>query len=372
MRKFLGRLLLFLIVAVGAAYLLYPIAINQYLLYTNAPLLQTYRRTAAGADALRAAAQRQAIADWNNQQLQAGIIPIDGLEQGFSQADESARNEQAEVWGESAIGEGAMDWTALLSAANGAVTSQTIAQSLERFLRSGGMIQPLSVEDPFTAEPGEEASLLAADRNGVIGILEIPRINVILPVYGKQSQKQAASGLFYGPGSSLPIGGNGTHALLAGSGGLDTPEALAGVKETIRKALSDFRLDGPKMLEDMDQLREGDLFLFTTMGQTLSYEIDHTAAAPANQAITLRRTISSEQMTLVSATRDGGRLIIHGKRVTPNENENGLLRENAASVPPYWVNIVILAAPVMVFGLLVMFIVERVKARRYRLPTEIK
>ena len=371
MKKFLVRLLLFLIVAVGAAYLLYPIAINQYLLYRNAPLLQTYRQSAASLDA-RATNEKQAITDWNSQQVQAGIVPIDGTDQSASDINAGIWDELGGSWGGGSSGENTIDWTTLLSAANGAVTSRAIAQSLDHFLRAGGIIQALRVPDPFNAESSEASSLLVADRNGVIGILEIPRINVILPVYRDRTQEHLESGLFYGPGSSLPIGGRGTHSLLAGSGGLDTPEALAGFQQTVQKLLPDFKLDGPKMLGDMDQLKQGDLFLFSIMGQTLTYQTDQIVTASADQTLTLRRTISGEQMTLVSATRDGGRLVIHGKRITPNENEEELLHENTASVPPYWVNILVLAAPVMVFGLLVMFIVERVKNRRYRLPTEKK
>ena len=94
--------------------------------------------------------------------------------------------------------------------------------------------------------------------------------------------------------------------------------------------------------------------------------------ASAEQTYTLDRTISNGQMTVVSATRDGGRLIIHGKRIAPNENEEKFLQENAATIPPYWVSILVLAAPLMAFGLFTMFVTECVKRRRYRLPTEIK
>ena len=76
-------------------------------------------------------------------------------------------------------------------------------------------------------------------------------------------------------------------------------------------------------------------------------------------------------MTIVSATRDGGRLIVHGKRVAPNESTEKILEENAASIPPYWINVLTFAAPLMAFGLLVMFIVECVKHRRYQLPKEL-
>ena len=102
MRKFLVRLLLFLIAAVAAAYLLYPIAIDQYLLYRNALLLKTYRQSAANKDALRASEEKQAIADWNNQQLQEGIVSIDDNSQLVSDTNESIWNGLGlgESWGE--------------------------------------------------------------------------------------------------------------------------------------------------------------------------------------------------------------------------------------------------------------------------------
>ena len=48
------------------------------------------------------------------------------------------------------------------------------------------------------------AKKVPADKNGVVGILEVPRIGVILPVYGERTPARLESGLFYGPGSSLP------------------------------------------------------------------------------------------------------------------------------------------------------------------------
>ena len=371
MGKFLVRLLLFLILAAGAAYLLFPIAADQYLLYSNAPLLQTYRQYAAGLDSARTARAKDALITWNDRQLQAGIVPIDAPDLGILGNSQNPADGLTESPGEGMPQQNHDVWTALLNAANGAVTRQMISQTLDKFLLAGGIIQPLRVHDPFTAESDAASSLLAADRNGVAGILEIPRLGVTLPVYSERTQEHLESGLFYGPGSSLPIGGGGTHALLAGLERLDTPEALRGIQKTARQIVPTFHLDGPKMLEDMGQLKAGDLFLFSILDQTMMYQIDRVATAPPEQSIILERTISNAQMTIVSATRDGGRLIVHGKRVAPNESAEKILEENAASIPPYWINVLAFAAPLMAFGLLVMFIVECVKHRRYQLPKEL-
>ena len=303
MKKFLWRLLMFLIVTAGAAYLLFPYASDQYLLYQNESLLKTYRQSAARLNGEQAAEIKQALADWNSQQTQSGIV---------------------------------------------------IAR----------VIRQLRAQDPFTVNldsAESPANLLYADANGVAGILEIPKISLTLPVYANRTEEHIASGLFWGQGSSLPVGGLGTHAMLAGSGGLDAPGKL-----------KDIRLRGPKMLEDMNLLSAGDLFLFSCMDQTLVYRIDKITEAPANQIIPLDRNYNEDKMSLVSATRDGFRLIVSGTRVDLGKSGAALLEENAASVPPGWVSLITFGAPVMAVGLLEMFIVERVKRRRYRLPTEIK
>ena len=303
MKKLLGRLLMFLLIAAGAAYLLFPYASDQYLLYRNEALLKAYRQAAARTDGARADEIKQALADWNARQTQSGLV-------------------------------------------------------IARVLRQ------LRVQDPFNVkiDGGEYASdLMFADGNGVVGILEIPKIGLTLPVYGRRTQEHIASGLFWGYGSSLPVGGLGTHALLAGSGGLDAPGIL-----------NDLKLTGPKMLEDLDKVSVGDLFLFTYLDQTLVYQIDRIAEAPANQTIILERIFNEEKMSLVSAMRNGLRLVVSGTRVDLGKSGSSLLEENSAYEPQNWVRLVTFGAPVMALGLLTMFVVECVKRRRYRLPTEIK
>ncbi|MBR3017584.1 MAG: sortase [Clostridia bacterium] len=303
MKKFLGRLLMFLIVTAGAAYLLFPFASDQYLLYQNEALLKTYRESSARLDGEKAEEIKQALADWNSQQTQSGLV---------------------------------------------------IAR----------VIRQLRAQDPFHVkiDGGESPSdLLYTDANGVAGILEIPKISLTLPVYARRTEEHIASGLFWGPGSSLPVGGLGTHAMLAGSGGLAAPGALGNIG-----------LKGPKMLEDLELLSEGDLFLFSCLDQTLVYRIEQIVKAPSNQTILLERSYNEDKMSLVSATRDGLRLIVSGTRADLGKSGGELLEANKAYEPGKFVRLMTFGAPVLALGLLVMFIVERVMSRRYRLPTEIK
>lgn len=363
MMKFLARLLVFLIIAAGAAYLLFPIASDQYMLYQNELLLRVYEQRVSGLNPARVAVARHPVTDWNNRQIQEGIIEDESFADGegippFLKEGELAR--LAEKLGAEPPKQRKDRMDLLLSPKEEGLTPPVVQALIRKFRRANGTIQPLRVEDPFTAKTDSASSLLFTDRNGTIGILEIPKIGVMLPVYNKRTQDHLETGLFWGSGSSLPNGGGGTHTMLAGSGGLPAPGVL-----------NDLYLTGPKMLQDMDKLQQGDLILYSSMGQTMVYQIERIAAAPANQTIILERSISEDKMTVVSAPRNGGRLIVQGTRIDPAENRETMLADNAASLPPDWVTILTLGAPVMVLGLAVMFIVERIKHRRYRLPTEI-
>ncbi|MBR0408507.1 MAG: sortase [Clostridia bacterium] len=359
MKKFLGRLLLFLIVAAGAGYLLFPVVSDQYAQYQNAPRIRYYRQRAASLAPATEAETTEKSKAWNLDQLLESIPTAENADAPPGGAEEEQDEEPTEEDHPPAeTPAGKNPWSSLMATEEG-ITPDRVAQLITLYSQADEPIGDLIVQDPFSAEDTGAVSLLYADGNGVIGILEIPKIGLTLPVYRSNSQKNSETGLFYGPGSSLPVGGAGSHALLAGSGGQMAPGALA-----------DIGLTGAKVLKDMDRLAAGDLFIFTVMNQTLVYQVDQVSAGPAADTIALERNRSDERMTLVSATLDGGRMTVRGKRLNPDSSGDVLERENAAFMPPDWVNILAIGSPVMAFGLLVMFIVERVKRRRYRLPNE--
>ena len=106
---------------------------------------------------------------------------------------------------------------------------------------------------------------------GVMGTIRIPKISVKLPIYHGTSESALASGVGHLYGSSLPVGGKSTHAVLTGHRGL--VEAA--------------------MFTRLDEMRVGDYFYIEVMGRTLGYQVDRITVIEPNDTSRL----------LVSATR---------------------------------------------------------------------
>ncbi len=85
-----------------------------------------------------------------------------------------------------------------------------------------------------------------------MGYLSIPKINVQLPIYHGTDEAVLQIALGHLTGSSLPVGGETSHSVVSGHTGL--PSA--------------------KLITDLDQLKKGDLFQYTVLDRTLTYEVD--------------------------------------------------------------------------------------------------
>ena len=124
--------------------------------------------------------------------------------------------------------------------------------------------------------------LLLAEDSGVMGYLEIEKIKLKLPIYHGVSEEALEAGVGHLEGTSLPVGGETTHAILFGHRGL--PSA--------------------KLFTDLDQLEAGDTFQITVLDRV---ELNDLAVEPGK-----------DQVTLVTCTPYGvnsHRLLIHGERV---------------------------------------------------------
>ena len=130
----------------------------------------------------------------------------------------------------------------------------------------------------------------------MMGIVEIPKIDIKLPIYHTTDEdvlKQAAGHL---EGSSLPIGGKSTHAVISAHRGL--PSA--------------------SLFTDLDQLEVGDTFQITVLDRVLVYEVTQTDVVLPEELNGLTAESDKDQVTLVTCTPYGvnsHRLLIHGERV---------------------------------------------------------
>ena len=121
-------------------------------------------------------------------------------------------------------------------------------------------------------ERKEYESLLSVDDSGIMGYIDIPKINVSLPIYHGTSEAVLQVAVGHIEGSSLPVGGKGTHCVVSGHRGL--PSA--------------------KIFTDMDQLQEGDIAQITVLDEILTYEIDQIRSQKAIEYIV---SIGENQLT---------------------------------------------------------------------------
>ena len=139
-------------------------------------------------------------------------------------------------------------------------------------------------------------SLLDPDGSGVMGYIEIPKISVRLPVYHGTGEDALQRGIGHLAGTSLPVGGAGTHCVLSGHRGL--PTAL--------------------LFTDLDRLISGDRFYLHVLDETLAYEVDRIAVVEPTEVSDLLPESGADYVTLVTCTPYGvntHRLLVRGHRV---------------------------------------------------------
>lgn len=163
----------------------------------------------------------------------------------------------------------------------------------------------MQLTDPFANTEGTEEqpvyeSLLQVDDSGIIGYVEIPTIGVKLPVYQGTSAGDLERGVGHLKGSSLPVGGKETHAVLTGHTGLSQA----------------------KLLSDLTEMKEGDVFYIYVLGRQLAYEVYATSVVLPEDTEQLRIEKDKDLVTIVTCTPYGintHRLFVHGKRIPFSE-----------------------------------------------------
>lgn len=162
-------------------------------------------------------------------------------------------------------------------------------------------LMPMILPDSFAvaeASDRDEAYMACLNINGdeVMGIVEIPKIDVELPIYHTTDEEVLQIGAGHLEGSSLPVGGESTHAVISAHRGL--PSAT--------------------LFTDLDKLEEGDHFLLHILDDTLAYEVDAMNVVEPDETELLSVVEGEDLVTLLTCTPYGvntQRLLVRGHRV---------------------------------------------------------
>lgn len=195
-------------------------------------------------------------------------------------------------------------------------------------------------------EKAEYESLLNVSGNGIIGYIEIAKINCSLPVYHgtAESALQIAAGHI--EGTSLPVGGASTHCVISGHRGL--PRA--------------------KLFTNLDKLVEGDTFELHILNEILTYEVDQISVVEPDEVEKLEIEEGKDYCTLVTCTPYGintHRLLVRGHRVANREKpeEETIGSETVQEETKAGFSIIPLVA-VLIFIILVILLLIRICRRR--------
>ncbi len=143
-------------------------------------------------------------------------------------------------------------------------------------------------------------SLLNPLGDGMMGTLEIPKIRVNLPIYHTLDEGNLQTGIGHKEDTALPVGGKGTHCVLAGHTGL--PSA--------------------KLLTSIDRLKVDDLFYIHVLGEVLTYRVDSVSIVKPEETSGLRSYSDKDYVTIVTCTPYGintHRLLVRGIRVNSGD-----------------------------------------------------
>lgn len=165
----------------------------------------------------------------------------------------------------------------------------------------------VKLTDPFSDQQRriglDYNKMLTFNASGIIGTVEIPNIDVKLPVYHGTTQSVLEKGAGHLFGTSLPIGGKSTHCVLTGHTGLSSA----------------------KMFTDLAEIKRGDLFYLSVLSKTLAYQVDQISVVKPEDTKRLQIIHGEDHVTLVTCTPYGindHRLLIRGTRTKYVRDQN--------------------------------------------------
>ena len=181
--------------------------------------------------------------------------------------------------------------------------------------------------------------------SGIMGYIDIPKINITLPIYHGIDEAVLQVAIGHIAGSSLPVGGENTHCIVSGHRGL--PSA--------------------RLFTDLDKLVDGDTFTMTVLNRTVTYQVDQIRIVEPTDLSDLLIEEGKDYCTLVTCTPYGintHRLLVRGHRVANAQGDAPVIADamqiETIYIAPF------LAVPILILLVIGMFILTGRQQRRNR------
>lgn len=194
---------------------------------------------------------------------------------------------------------------------NDALSSGAVLEANHRLPTGAGMSSDTKASLDYNT--------ILVNPSGTMARLRIPAIDVDLPIYHGTSDATLLKGVGHLEGTSLPVGGKGTHAVLTGHRGLATAT----------------------MFTNLDRVRKGDTFTIEVMDQVLTYRVHDIRVVDPSDTASLKAEPDKDLVTLVTCTPLGinsQRILVTGQRVTPTPKEDRDAAKRPSGLPgfPWW------------------------------------
>lgn len=217
------------------------------------------------------------------------------------------------------------------------------------------------ITDPFDKEAYEKIGAdyddaLNVDGNGLIGYIDIPKINVYLPIYHGTTENILAKGAGHLQNTSLPIGGESTHSVIS----------------------AHTAYPGETFFDYLTDMEEGDEFYVHVLDRVLKYEVDSIKVVLPEETDDLRVVKGEDYVTLLTCTPysvNTHRLLVRGKRVEYDDSKYITTGASAASFGdegifflgykiPYWAAALIIVGFIAIVVIIVIICLRRSKKKK--------
>ncbi|HIV53181.1 MAG TPA: class C sortase [Candidatus Mediterraneibacter norwichensis] len=189
------------------------------------------------------------------------------------------------------------------------------AREYNQNLAEDELHDPFLQGDQYVISSGYN-DVLNYNEDGIMAYVEIPCIDVNLPIYHGTSEEVLQKGAGHLAASSLPIGGEGTHSVISAHRGL--PSA--------------------KLFTDLDEMEIGDVFYIHVLDETLAYQVDQIETVEPDELNSLQVVKGRDLVTLLTCTPyavNTHRLLVRGTRI-PYEEAREIQEEQEQNALPLW------------------------------------